>query len=266
MRTPTTAYVPQQVIRRGRILAWTTELGAITAEALAERDALAVDVARNELAEAVELAFMERHAVLVGYPELYTATVAGRRLARKHAEAGGYTYPAGLRTARVTIRDARHAIACASVVAALERRYSDHRTIVERVLHREERELGSGRRLASVDIRRHGETRSHYPDLVIWPPPTPEEPTPLPTAGEVELTMKSKEELIAICRALARAVQVGQIEAVLYWVDTAEVEKRLLQVIDELKVEEMIVVNPLGEIIESLPGFDLSQLQIAEAA
>jgi hypothetical protein len=38
---------------------------------------------------------LERHSVLVDHPDLYTATIAGRRLARKHAKAGSYTYPEG---------------------------------------------------------------------------------------------------------------------------------------------------------------------------
>jgi transcriptional regulator with XRE-family HTH domain len=111
------------------------------------------------------------------------------------------------------------------------------------------------RRLASVDIRRHSETRSHFPDIVIWPPAEPGESPPLPIAVEVELTMKSKEELVAICRAWARC---RHIEAVLYFAETVNIENRLLDTIERLKAEEMIVVNPLSEIVKSLPGFDLA--------
>jgi len=242
-------------IQQARTIAWATALGAITAEALAERDDLSTDVASEQLDEIVGLELLERHSVLVGYPDLYTATIAGRRVARKHAEAGGYTYPEGLRTARVTIKEARHTIACASVAAALERRYPDYRVIGERELHRDERE--QKRRLASVDVRRHGETRSHFPDVVLWPPGEPDAPPPLPVAVEVELTMKSKEELVAICRAWARA---RHIEAALYFAETVKVEERLLDTIEELKADDMIVVNPLSEIVRSLPGFDLPQV------
>jgi ParB-like chromosome segregation protein Spo0J len=250
---PAVTSSPRVDLHQAAMIAWATALGAITAEALAERDQVSIAVAREYLGEAVGLELMERHSVLVGYPDLYTVTIAGRKLARKNAQAGGYVYPEGLRTARVTIKDARHTIACASVVAALERRYPDHRVLVERELHREER--SQRRRLASVNIRRHGRTRSHFPDIVIWPPSAPEEPAPLPVAVEVELTLKSREELTAICRAWARARHV---EAVLYYVETVKLEERLLDTIEELKVEDMIIVNPLGEIIESLPGFELS--------
>jgi hypothetical protein len=220
---------------------------------LAVRDQLSPAIAQEQLDEAVDLGLLYREALLVGYPALYGATTAGRILARKHAEAGGYSYPDGLRTARINILEARHMIACASVVAALERRYPGHRVIAVRELYRDERELGSGRRLASVDIRRHGETRSHFPDVVIWPPPTPGEPPPLPIAVEVELTLKSKELLTAICRAWACA---RHIEITVYFAETAKIEEKLLEKIEELKAEEMIVVNPLEEIIGSLPGFE----------
>jgi hypothetical protein len=259
-----TAYAAPGAIQQARTIAWAAALGAITAEALAERDELNTDVAREQLDELVGLELLERHSVLVDHPDLYTATVAGRRVARKHAAAGSYTYPEGLRTARVTIKEARHTIACASVAAALERRYPDYRVIGERELHRDERK--QKRRLASIDIRRHGEAGSHYPDIVIWPPGTLDDPdTPssptsasapsaLPVAVEVELTMKSKQELVAILRAWANC---RHIEAAVYFAETVKVEERLLDVIEECKADDMIVVNPLSEIVRSLPGFEL---------
>lgn len=256
-------YPDTTAIQQARTIAWATALGAITVEALAERDELSTTAAREQLDELVGLELMERHSVLVGYPNLYSATIAGRRVARKHAEVGGYRYPEGLRTARVTIKDARHTIACASVAAALERRYGGHRVIGERELHRDERK--QQRPLASVDIQRHGQRRSHFPDLAIWPPGTLDDPdspssptsasalSALPVAVEVELTLKSKQELTAILRAWANC---SHIEAVLYFAETTKIEEKLLDVIDELKAEN-IVVNPLSETISSLPGFAL---------
>jgi hypothetical protein len=248
-----TAYVSPETIQQARTIAWATALSAITAEALAERDELSTAAAREQLDELVGLELLERHSVLVDHPDLYTATIAGRRVARKHAGAGGYRYPEGLRTARVTIKDARHTIACASVAAALERRYAGHRVIGERELHRDERK--ARRRLASVDIRRHGEKRSHFPDLVIWPPGEPgESEVPLPVAVEVELTLKSKQELTAILRAWARA---RHIEAAIYFAETVKIEEKLLDVIEEIKADDVVVVNPLSEVVKELPGFEL---------
>jgi hypothetical protein len=247
-----TAYASPETIKQGRTIAWTTALGAITAEALAVRDGLSTDVAQGQLDELVGLELLEHHSILVDHPDLYTATIAGRRLARKHADAGSYTYPEGLRTARVTIKEARHTIACASVAAALERRYSDHRVIGERELHRDERK--ARRRLASVDIRRHGERRSHFPDLVVWPPGEPDAPQPLPVAVEVELTLKSKQELVAILSAWA---DCRYIEAAVYFAETLKLEERLVDLVEELKIEDWVVVNPLSEMVKELAGFEL---------
>ncbi len=249
-------YVPQLVIERARMIAWVHGVGATTPEALAVWDGLSVAGAKERLDEAAGLELLEKHSVLVGYSDLYTPTRAGRKLARKHADAGGYTYPEGLRPAGVTIREARHTIACVSVAAALERRYPDHRIISERELHRDESQRG--RRLASVNVRRGGETRSHFPDIVIWPPAPPGEPPPLPIAVEVELTVKWKEELTTICRGWARG---GHLGGVVYYAETTRVEAKLLDVVEALQAEEMIVVNPLSSIVGSLPGFELSPLE-----
>ncbi len=253
MKTVAT-YVPQQVIERGETIAWLAALGAVTPEALAVRNELSVVAAKDFLDEATGLELLERHSVLVGYSDLYAATFAGRKLARHHAEAGGYTYVEGLRPARVSIREARHTIACASVVAALERRYPGDRIVGVRQLHLEEREQKC--RLASVEVLLPGGTRSKYPDAVIWPSSAPGEPPPLPIMVEVELTHKSREYLRSRCRAIANSNRL--IQAALYYVELRQVEEKLLDVVEELKAEDMIVVNPLSAIVDPLPGFELS--------
>jgi hypothetical protein len=234
-------------------VAWTARLGAITVEALAERDQLSITSASKQLDQAVDAGLMDKHSLLVGYSALYTVTRAGHNLACKHADAGEYASPKGLRMARVNIKDSRHTIACAGVAAALERRYPDYRLIGERELRRNEGE--QSRRLATVEVRGSRRRRSHAPDIVIWPPRMPGESPPSPVAVEVELTRKSKPDLTENCRAWARCLYV---EAVLYFAETRHVEEGLLDVIEELKAEEMIMVNPLSEILKPLPGFPLT--------
>jgi hypothetical protein len=247
-------YIPEQVVQRAGLVAWTIALGAVTPEALAEREQLPLAVATERLDEAVALGLLTRWPVLVGHPVLYTGSSAGRKLARTHAHAGTYAYPKGLRLGRVSIKGARHAIACAGVRAALERRYSDHRVIGVSELARDERE--GGRRLATVEVHGAGSRRVHFPDMVIWPPSNSGEVAmPLPIAVEVELTDKAKEELTENCRAWARSRDV---EAVLYYAETRSVEEKLLVVIEECKAQEMIVVNPLSAILKPQPGFPLS--------
>jgi len=75
-------------------------------------------------------------------------------------------------------------------------------------------------------------------------------------AVEVELTLKSTQELTAILDAWANC---GYIEAALYYVETVKLEERLLDVIEELGAEEVVVVNPLSEVVSSLPGFELEE-------
>jgi hypothetical protein len=253
MRIATTNYVPEQELQEAQMLAWSTGLGAVTPQALAEREQVPIAIASERLDEAVQSGLMDKHSLLTDYPSLYTVSAEGRRLARKHAGAGGYTSPKGGAVSRVGIKDMRHMIACAGVTAALERRYPDHRVIGERELRRDERD--AGRKLASVEIEGAGRRRSHLPDIVIWPPATPEGPVPLPVAVEVELTKKTREELLDNLRAWARC---RTIEAVVYYAETRKVEEQLLDAIEELRVEDVIVVNPLSEILKPLPGFPLT--------
>ncbi len=245
-------YVPEQEVQRAGLLAWTPGLGAVTAEAVAERNEVSVEVAEERLEEAVRLGLMEKTAILVGYSPLYSVTIDGRRLARKHEVLGGYRYPLGITKWHVTIRSARHTIACASVAAALERRYPGHRVIGELELYRDGRK--GGQELPAVEIGGVGGMRVHHPDMVIWPPAVDGEQA-LPVAVEVELTNKRKEELREICSAVARC---RQIEGAVYYAETTKVEEKLLDVIEELKVQEKIVVNPLSELLGDLPGFELS--------
>jgi hypothetical protein len=61
----TTAYISEKALQRARVIAWMTALGAITPEALAERDELSTTAAVEILDHAVELGLMERHSILV---------------------------------------------------------------------------------------------------------------------------------------------------------------------------------------------------------
>jgi hypothetical protein len=259
-------YVPQVIVRRAALIAWTARYGVVTPEALAEHEGVSAGDAGERLDEAVQRGLLKRESVLVGHASLYTVTSRGRSLARRYAHAGEYVYPKGVRTPVVSIKEARHMIACAGVRAALESRYPDHRTIGELELCRDERE--QGRRLASVEIRSTGRRQSHAPDLVIWPPSTPAPPStpepestpevpatpPLPVAVEVELTRKAKAELIANIRAWARCRRV---EAVIYFAESRVIEEKLLDAIEECRAGEKVVVNPLREILSPQPGFPL---------
>jgi hypothetical protein len=158
-------HVPQRVLEQAEAIAWTTGLNAITPEALAVHAGLSVAVAQQRLEDLVQLELMEKKPLLVGYSPLYSVTRNGRKLARRHEKAGGYTYPLDITKCRARIGSARHTIACASAAAALEQRYPGYRVIGEQEQRKEEREQEYTLILQSGD----GRSRPYSPDLVMWP-------------------------------------------------------------------------------------------------
>jgi hypothetical protein len=82
----------------------------------------------------------------------------------------------------------------------------------------------------------------------------------LPIAVEVELTLKSKQELTAILRAWANC---RHIEAALYFAETVQIEEKLMDMIDELKIEDWVVVDPLSEVAKEWAGFEMTGATLA---
>lgn len=210
-----TALTDSNTAERLEIVRWTARHGASTAEALSERLGVSLASARARLTAARVAGLLARCQPLAGEPALYTATRSGLRACGA----------AGLDPARVSAASARHAIACASVAASLERAYPGHYLMGERELQREERDPNAAR-MASVRLaRRAGVASTHRPDLVLWPDP---EAGGLPVAVEVELTVKASARLAEICLAWARCRGVA---GVLYLV-APEVRRPLLRAIE----------------------------------
>lgn len=235
-RTKDLAPTPERV----EIMQWTARLGAITAEALADREGATVASAGGRLQALMRAGWLARKRLLTDRPALYTATRAGMRVSALR----------GLDPCRVSASNAGHLIECARVAAALERCYPDHMVLGERELRRDERELH--RTLASVrlGIGSNGEPLMHRPDLVLWPrepahdreEATVREPVQdgegLPVPVEVELTIKSPERLTAICLAWARCRTIA---GVLY-LAPPEVQRALHRAIERAQAQEQIVV------------------------
>jgi hypothetical protein len=176
--------------RQLALLRWAGGLGAVTPEALAEREGTGVRSAQARLAAAARAGLMQGERVLVGAPTLYTVTSAGLRACGLR----------DLEPGRVSAAGARHAIACALVAAKLEHAYPDHRVLGERELRRDERDAGRALASASVGASGAGAAPLHRPDLVLLP----RHDDGLPVAVEVELTVKAPERLLEICRGWAR--------------------------------------------------------------
>jgi hypothetical protein len=219
---------------RVAIMQWIARIGAVTAEALAEREGTTVASARARLRAAATDRLLVRRRLLAGQPALYAITRAGLR-------ASGMP---GLDPCRVSASNAMHLIACAGVAAALERRYPDHEVLGERELRRDERESGTPLASACLGIGPDGAPQLHAPDLVLWPHGPGDE---LPVAVEVELTIKAPRRLAEICRAWGRCRRVA---GTLYLAAPA-VAGALGRAIDRAHAGERIVVVPLDGLSRS---------------
>jgi hypothetical protein len=210
---------------RVAIMQWTVRMGAVTAEALADREGVTVASARTRLQVLEKAGWLSRKRPLAEQPALYTATRAGLRTSALR----------GLDPCRVSASNARHLIVCASAAAALERGYPEHRVLGERELRRDERERGGPPASARLGIGPNGEPLLHRPDLVLCSDgPDPE----LPVAVEVELTIKAPRRLTDICRAWARCQTVA---GALY-IAPPEVQRALERAIDRAQAHDRIVV------------------------
>ena len=177
------------------LVRWAARIGAVTAEAVAERAELTDASARSRLLAAERRGLLARWKPLAGQPALFTVTGAGRR-------ASGTS---SLRPARVSASSAQHAIVCAGVAARLERAYPGHLLMGEPELRREETELSGPGFLSAEMAPRGGRGRLHRPDLALCPIGG----GALPVAVEVELTVKAPARLAEICRAWARCRRVS---------------------------------------------------------
>lgn len=226
---------------RAALLDWAARLGAITAEALALRDGCSLASARGRLAAAERGGWLRGVRLLADAPTLYTVTRSGLA-----AAAVG-----GIEPARVSVSSAPHAIACAAVAAALERRYPAYRLMGEHELLRSERE--AGRALVSAQLGGGAgaglAAARHRPDLALWPRACA---PALPIAVEVELTVKASARLRDICRAWARCRRVA---GVLY-VAAPGVLRALERALADAHAGGRVLVAELAEVLaeKSVPS------------
>jgi hypothetical protein len=250
---------------RVAIMQWTARIGAVTAEALADRLDVTVASARGRLQALHKAGWLARQCPLAEQPALYTATRAGLRVAALQ----------GLDPCRVSASNAQHLIECAWVAAALERCYPDHTVLGERELRRDERERGVALASACLGIAPDGGALLHRPDLVLWPRgivviedtedvgdvgdvEEDERHVGLPVAVEVELTVKAPRRLAGICRAWARCRHVAGV----IYLAPPEVRRALERALEQVDAGERIAVLGLDAVPRSgrvsRPGSDAS--------
>lgn len=213
-------------------VAWAARLGAVTAEALALLKDISLGTAKTELSRLAGLGLLKSCRPLRDQPSLYTATSDGMSLCGEQE----------LTQCKVTPGGASHLIACAAVAARLACSCPGHRLAGERELRREESMHGGPLASATLEAGKDGAEMLHRPDLVLWP-----REGGRPVAVEVELTLKSRERLTAICQAWVRSELVA---GVLY-VAVREVERALRQMRDGLEANERFAVLSLAELCAS---------------
>jgi hypothetical protein len=221
---------PEQI----EIARWTASLGAVTAEALAQRTDVSIGSARAKLIAARRRKLLASARPLSGRPMLFTTTRAGLRACQTR----------GIEVCAVSHSNANHLIMCAAAAAVLERRYPHHRLIGERELRRDERERGHPLASAKLAASRGygGQCRLHCPDLVLCP----HDPDGgLPLAVEVELTIKSQERLVEICRAWARCRTIA---GVIYFAPE-DVQRALRRAVTKVRAFEQVVIVPLDSLL-----------------
>jgi hypothetical protein len=131
------------LLAREELVEWVARLGAVTAEALGERDGCTVQAARGCLQGAAQAGLLLSSRPLQSRPAIYTATTDGLRAANLER----------LEPGRVSAANAAHAIVCVDVAVKLEDAYPDHRVVGERGLRGEESE---GVTLASAILDQRG--------------------------------------------------------------------------------------------------------------
>jgi hypothetical protein len=230
------------------IMQWMARMGAVTAEALADREGMTVACARARLQVIQRAGWISHGRLLAKQPALYTLTRAGMRNCGLR----------GLDPCRVSASNAQHLIVCAQVAASLEGCYPDHLVLGERELRRDERERGVPLASARMGIGPDGGPSLHRPDLVLWPQATATgdlgvmDPGAiedgLPVAVEVELTIKAPQRLADICLAWARCRCVAGV----IYIAPPEVQRALGRAIDRAQAHEQIVVVGL----DALPSPD----------
>jgi hypothetical protein len=219
---------PEQI----EITRWTASLGAVTAEALAQRTGVSVASARARLVAARRRKLLASERTLSGRPMLFTATRAGLRACQIR----------DIDVCAVSSSNANHLIMCAAAAAVLERRYPHHRLIGERELRRDERELGHLFASAKLATSHGRQGRLHCPDLVLCP----HDPDGgLPLAIEVELTIKSQDRLVEICRAWARCRTIA---GVIYFAPE-DVQRALRRAVVKVRAFEQVVIVPLDSLL-----------------
>ena len=214
------------------VVEWIGRFGAVEAEQVMAWFGMGRTVTYRRLRACIEAELLEHVRVLHGEPGLYLATRAGLQWA------GLGDFEPG----RVSVALVRHVQASARAAVVLDRREPRMSVVHEREIRAAER--AHGRVLASVAVGSLGEGRSrwHRPDLLL----VPRQDEELPTAIELELSVKSRRRLEAICRGYARSRLFA---AVRYYAEPAPA-RAVGRVVEATRTGDLIRVLPIATLLQ----------------
>lgn len=214
--------------RDRELVEWIGRFGAVEAEQVMAWFGMGRTATYRRLRACVEADLLAHVRVLHGEPGLYVATRSGLAWAGL----------ADFEPCRVSLSQVRHIQASARAAAVLARRARGMTVVHEREIRAAER--SQGRVLASVAVGSlaHGRSRWHRPDLLLLGRRSEERPT----AIELELSVKSRRRLEAICRGYARS---GLFAAVQYYAEP-EPARAVTRAIEVTRTGDLIRVLPLA--------------------
>ncbi len=214
--------------RDREIVGWLARIGAAGAGHVRLRLGLGHTQAYSRLAALSADGLIAHHMVLHARPGVYVATREGLRWLRLER----------LGVFRVSPALFEHAFEVAGVAALLETTLPAWRMLTERELRVLERDRGQP--LASIRTTDSVRDRPlwHRPDLVLLGP------TGRTVAVEVELSVKARRRLLAICRGYARARHVDRV----FYLAAPSAERAVANAVRDTRAEARIVVLPLDAV------------------
>ncbi len=231
--------------RDQQIVAWIGALGAAGAEHVTVHFSIGRSVAYARLGSLQRGGLLERRTLLHAEPGLYVATRAGLRWCGLER----------LGPFRLSVAGFAHAREVATVAARLHGLLAGWEILGERELRLAE--ALAGRLIGSVNVGElpDGRPAVHRPDLLLAGP------AGRTVALEVELSIKGRGRLLAICRAYGRARHIGSV----YYLAAPAPGRAVKRVVAELRAQDRITVLEL-EAIERLAASEREEQADGSAA
>jgi hypothetical protein len=209
------------------IVGWVGRLGAAGAEHVQGRFNMRRSWCYARLSQLVAGGLVEQRTLLHRRPGLYLATRAGLRWRGLERLGAFQVRPGGF----------EHAWEVATVAVALDGRLPGWRLLSEREIRVREREDCELLASARVGALPGGRPALHRPDLALI------DPAGQVLAVEVELSIKARARLEAICRGWARARHITRV----YYLAAPPVMGALERAIRETRAQERVTVLALKD-------------------